>query len=126
MPKDTLNEVFLSSYLMDSTLALLAVGRPPDDQRIAAARRWLAAHHRDMEVPGFIGEAYHRWPGGLAFYYSAASTQAFKALHIESGTGVVDGLRRTQRADGSWANLVKEDDPLIATGFAVRALATME
>jgi hypothetical protein len=30
-----------------------------------------------------------------------------------------------QREDGSWANpekLVKEDDPLIATAFAVRAL----
>jgi hypothetical protein len=79
-----------------------------------------------MYVPGFVGEAYHRRPGGLAFYYSAASTQAFRALRIESGTGVADGLRRTQRSDGSWANpenLVKEDDPLIATGLAVRALA---
>lgn len=37
-----------------------------------------------------------------------------------------EGLLRTQRSDGSWVNpqnLVKEDDPLIATGFAVRALA---
>jgi hypothetical protein len=36
-------------------------------------------------------------------------------------------LKRTQRHDGSWANpenLVKEDDPLIATAFAVRALAS--
>jgi hypothetical protein len=34
-------------------------------------------------------------------------------------------LTQTQRADGSWANqenLVKEDDPLIATAFAIRAL----
>ena len=40
-------------------------------------------------------------------------------------TRVADSLRRTQRADGSWANaenLVKEDDPLIASAFAVRAL----
>jgi Prenyltransferase and squalene oxidase repeat len=110
----------------DGILALLAVGRPPDDPRIAAAQRWLAAHHRDMDVPGFVGEAYQRWPRGLAFYYSAASTQAFRLLRAEAGAGVADGLRRTQRPDGSWANpenLVKEDDPLIATGFAIRALA---
>jgi hypothetical protein len=45
---------------------------------------------------------------------------------VEAGSGVADGLKRTQRADGSWANpenLVKEDDPLIATGFAIRTLA---
>ena len=110
----------------DGILALLAIGRPPDDPRIIAARRWLAAHHQGMDVPGFIGEAYHRWPQGLRFYYSAASTQVFRALRMEAGSGVADGLRRTQRPDGSWANaenLVKEDDPLIATGFAVRALA---
>jgi hypothetical protein len=44
---------------------------------------------------------------------------------VDAGTQVVDTLRRTQRADGSWANtenLVKEDDPLIASAFAVRAL----
>jgi hypothetical protein len=51
--------------------------------------------------------------------------QAFQALHVAVGPSVADGLNRIQRADGSWANsenLVKEDDPLIATGFAVRAL----
>jgi hypothetical protein len=49
----------------------------------------------------------------------------FEALKLKAGTGVVDGLLRTQRSDGSWANpenLVKEDDPLIATPFAIRAL----
>jgi len=110
----------------DGILALLAAGRPPDDPHIAAAQRWLASHHRDMEVPGFVGAAYQRWPRGLAFYYSCASTQAFRSLRVDAGSGVADGLKRTQRADGSWANqenLVKEDDPLIATGFAVRALA---
>jgi hypothetical protein len=110
----------------DGILALLAAGSPPDDPHIAAAQQWLASHHRDMEVPGFVGAAYQRWPRGLAFYYSCASTQAFRSLRVEAGSGVADGLKRTQRADGSWANpenLVKEDDPLIATGFAIRTLA---
>jgi hypothetical protein len=109
----------------DGVLALVAIGCPRGDPRVAAAGRWLAARHRDMRVPGFMGDAYQRWPGGLAFYYAAASAQAFRALGADAGDGVTRGLVETQRADGSWANpenLVKEDDPLIATGFAVRAL----
>ena len=110
----------------DGILALLATGHAPDDARVVAARRWLLTHHRDMDVPGFTGEAYQRWPRGLAFYYSASSTRAFHLLQVDAGEGVARGLGNTQRGDGSWANpenLVKEDDPLIATPFAVRALS---
>jgi hypothetical protein len=110
----------------DGILALLATGRAPGDARVVAARRWLLTHHRDMDVPGFTGEAYQRWPSGLAFYYSASATRAFRFLHVDAGDGVEHCLRRTQHGDGSWANpenLVKEDDPLIATPFAVRALS---
>ena len=38
---------------------------------------------------------------------------------------LVSSIESEQRADGSWRNaekLVKEDDPLIATAFAVSAL----
>jgi hypothetical protein len=113
----------------DGILALLAAGRPSNDPRISAAQRWLKAHHRGVEVPGFTGAAYQRWPRGLSFYYSSAAAQAFRSLGVEAGSGLAEGLRRTQRLDGSWANpetLVKEDDPLIATGFAVRALVALQ
>jgi hypothetical protein len=109
----------------DGILALLATGSAPDDPRLAAAGRWLVSRHKDMNVPGFKGEAYRRWPRGLAFYYAAASAQAFRALQADPGTGVIEDLKRIQRPDGSWANpenLVKEDDPLIATAFGIRAL----
>jgi hypothetical protein len=109
----------------DGVLALLAIGNGPEEPRVVAAQRWLSSHHRDMNVPGFVGEAYDRWPHGLAFYYSAVSAQAFRALKVDAGGAVIAGLRRTQRSDGSWANpenLVKEDDPLIATTFAVHAM----
>ena len=100
-----------------------AVGRPARDAR---PQRWLVGHHRDMDVPGFVGEAYQRWPRGLAFYYSAASGAGVsRARTWRPGRPWRRVLRRTQRGDGSWANpenLVKEDDPLIATAFAVRAL----
>jgi len=109
----------------DGILALLATGHPPTGARVVAAQRWLTSHHRDMAVPGFTGEAYRRWPQGLAFYYSASSARAFRMLQVDTGDGVLRGLQQTQRADGSWVNpenLVKEDDPLMATPFAVRAL----
>src|ERR1700682_6289510 len=109
----------------DGILALLALGRPLSDDRVRAAARWLSDHHRDMEVPGFVGEAYQRWPRGLAFYYASSSTQAFRALQKDAGSAVAAGLVKTQRLDGSWSNpenLVKEDDPLSATPCATRAL----
>jgi hypothetical protein len=109
----------------DGILALVATGG--DSGRIAAAQHWLSERHRDMEVPGFVGDAYRRWPGGLSFYYAAVSTQAFRILNADPGPGLAASLERAQRADGSWANsenLVKEDDPLIATAFAIRALAS--
>jgi hypothetical protein len=112
----------------DGILALLAARRPVDDPHISAAVRWLTAHHRDMEVPGFTGAAFQRWPRGLSFYYTSATAQVFRYLRIEAGSGLAGGLKTTQRPDGSWANpenLVKEDDPLIATGFAVRALVAL-
>jgi hypothetical protein len=80
-----------------------------------------------MDVPGFVGDAYQRWPKGLGFYYAAASMQAFRALGADhlTGAGVIETLKHTQKADGSWANpenLVKEDDPYIATPLAIRAM----
>jgi hypothetical protein len=110
----------------DGILALLAVGVDRHNQRVESGERWLAAHHHGMDVPGFAGVAYDRWPRGLAFYYSATATPAFRALGRDPGNGIFEALERTQRRDGSWSNpenLVKEDDPLIATPLAVRALA---
>ena len=109
----------------DGILALLGIGVPLEDHRVRAAHNWLISHHRNMAVPGFVGDAHQRWPQGLAFYYAASSTAAFRALHAVMDTAVADELKRTQHRDGSWVNpenLVKEDDPLIATAFAVRAL----
>jgi hypothetical protein len=110
----------------DGILALLAVGYDRGHPRVVAAQRWLTTHHHEMSVPGFVGEAYHRWPQGLAFYYAAAVSRTFQALNQGAAPGIREALERSQRRDGGWSNpenLVKEDDPLIATAFAIRALA---
>jgi hypothetical protein len=105
----------------DGILALAAAGRSS-----APACQWLTAHHTGFEASGFEGEAYHRWPRGLAFYYAAVAAKAFRSLGLPPPAGVVEELHQTQHAAGYWSNpenLVKEDDPLIATAFALRALA---
>ena len=94
----------------------------PSKTRVVAAERLPAGHRPGMDVPGFVGPAYDQWPRGLL----RREREAMGALRADSVARVTDSLRRLQRSDGSWGNaenLVKEDDPLIASAFAVRALA---
>ena len=109
----------------DGILALLAMGRSPADERVRAARHWLESHHLPDRATGFVGEAYKRWPAGLRFYYASSATKAFRELGVARSESVARSLQPEQSPDGSWSNpenLVKEDDPLIATPFAMRAL----
>jgi hypothetical protein len=97
----------------DGILSLAALGDPA-----AEARRWLAQRHRTDLVPGFTTVAQQRWARGLRFYYAAAVQEAAPELPVGPLLG-------RPRRDGSFANpepIVKEDDPLIATAFAIRAL----
>ncbi len=101
----------------DGILALLAAGVPRNDPRIARAQAWLKQNHLEERAPGFdIEPARMGWSDGLRFYYAAAVTRAMPSLPV---------LLPAQNDDGSFANknnLVKEDDPLIATAFALRVL----
>lgn len=109
----------------DGILALLATGRTRSDTRIQAAQHWLMSHHGRTSVPSFSGEPYQRWVAGLTFYYAGVSAEVFEALQLDAGGDAVSTIIGLQRFDGSWMNpesLVKEDDPLIATAFAIRAL----
>jgi hypothetical protein len=109
----------------DGILALLAMGTPPDSDRVLSAKRWLAGHDMPDGAPGFIGPAYQRWTQGLRFYYAASSAQVLAG----PSQMLAASLEAAQRSDGSWRNaenLVKEDDPLIATGFAVAALTKVK
>ena len=101
----------------DGVIALRAAGLPDADPRIDRAMKWLRQHHRPDRAPGFDVAPYLAWATGLRFYYAAAITRAMPGLPV---------LLPPQRSDGSYwnsNNLVKEDDPLIATAFAVRVLA---
>jgi hypothetical protein len=102
----------------DGALALRASGLPDSDDRIARAIAWLDRNHQPDRVPGFEeGESPQgSWSTGLLFYYAAAIARVRPQQRVRL---------REQADDGSFRNAngrVKEDDPLIATTFAIQMM----
>ncbi len=111
----------------DGILSLAAIGAGPSDPRVKAALDWLSAHHRVDRVPGFPEDCAQDWATGMVHYYLAASARVFRRFGgpPDWKKGLTDALIRGQGTDGSFKNasfLMKEDDPLIATAFALQAL----
>jgi hypothetical protein len=101
----------------DGVLALRAVGLPDSDPRSAKALRWLKDHHQPNQAPGFDKVTEKDWETGLRFYYAHAISRVLPDLPIELPPQAPDGSFRNSN------KLVKEDDPLIATAFALYVLA---
>jgi squalene-hopene/tetraprenyl-beta-curcumene cyclase len=101
----------------DGVLALRAAGVPDDDPRIATAITWLRNHHQPDRAPGFDPGTGQQWSLGLRFYYAHAIARVLPGLPIELPAQSSDGSFRNP------VNLVKEDDPLIATTFALYVMA---
>ena len=102
----------------DGVLALRASGVPDSDDRIARGIAWLDKNHQADGVPGFDeGERPQAsWREGLRFYYAAAIARVRPQLRVRLPEQADDGSFRN--ANGR----VKEDDPLIATTFAVQMI----
>jgi len=101
----------------DGLLALRAAGVSAADERITKAIEWLKNHHQPDRAPGFDGTARQSWGSALRFYYASVISRTMLGLPV---------VLPSQGADGSFRNtnnMVKEDDPLIATAFAVSVLA---
>jgi squalene-hopene/tetraprenyl-beta-curcumene cyclase len=106
----------------DGVLALRASGVPDNDDRIARAIAWLDRNYRSDGVPGFDAEESPQvsWGSGLRFYYAAAIARVRPQPLVRLPEQEADGRFRNANA------LVKEDDPLIATTFAVQMLTRAE
>lgn len=130
-------ERFLSygSATADGLRALLACGLPADQPRVTAARAWLERHFTPDVHAGRFPEERHVFRDACSFYYAWSVAAAFAASGVEearTAAGPVEWRRALaaslvarQAADGSWANpqaAVREDEPLVATPFAVAAL----
>jgi squalene-hopene/tetraprenyl-beta-curcumene cyclase len=100
----------------DGVLALRAAGVPETDDRMVKALNWLTSHHLPDRAPGFESPAQasrKAWSTGLRFYYGYVISRAAPHLPLEIPEQAADGSFRNAN------NLVKEDDPLIATAFAI-------
>jgi hypothetical protein len=120
------------SATADGLLALLAIGASPaTDAAAAAARDFLVASFRADVCPGLSPDAVPRWDDALKGYWRAAAARALAATgDLRPGDARAEALARAIAAeagrDGAFRNPnpnMKEDDPIIATAFAVAALA---
>lgn len=103
---------------------------PAGDTRHDAAKTWFTDHDQADIVPGFGHlEPSTGWEEGLWFYFMySRSMIADDALFEETNSQAIKRLVEKQRADGSWENAnarMREDDPLIATPFALIALCNL-
>ncbi|HYR85651.1 MAG TPA: prenyltransferase/squalene oxidase repeat-containing protein [Terriglobia bacterium] len=101
----------------DGLLALRAAGVPDQDARIVKAIKWLKNQHQPDRAPGFDGTARQSWASGLRFYYAYVISRTRLGLPVTLPRQAADGSFRNSN------NMVKEDDPLIATTFAFHVLA---
>jgi len=101
----------------DGVLALRAVGVPDDDPRIAKAIEWLKRHHQPDQAPGLDQGTDQNWGSGLRLYYAHAISRVLPRLPVKLPPQADDGSFRNSN------NLAKEDDPLIATTFALYAMS---
>jgi squalene-hopene/tetraprenyl-beta-curcumene cyclase len=120
------------STTADGARALLACGLPADDPAVRSARDWLAKNFRADAHPGVYVPQHERNRDAVYYYYAASVSKAFRQLGVKEVGGkdwaleLVLELARRQKDDGSWANpveLVRENDPIVASANAMIALA---
>ncbi len=135
------NAVIARSYgtaTADGIAALLAAGVAKDDPRVKAGLRWLgertAIHAVPFEaVAGQVTPEETEFVRGLRFYYLLALARTRRALPGDAlsvqRAKLREHLTKEQQPDGSWRNdnnMMREDDPLIASAMALAAMGMTE
>jgi hypothetical protein len=101
----------------DGLLTLRAAGVPEDDDRVINAIAWLKSAPLARSSAGIRGHVSRSMGFGIAVL--------LRFRDFESWHSVYESQLPPQAQDGSFRNMntmVKEDDPLIATTFAIHAL----
>lgn len=112
-------------------LRLLKAPNAEAGARAKAAGEWLAKQFRADRHPGQYAPMMEANRDAVYFYYAAsvaAARAADFALPADGAAALAAALATRQAADGSWANeieLVRENDPLVATPQALSALAAL-
>lgn len=120
------------STTADGLRALQLCGNEESADRTSMAKWWLQSHFRAGTHPGEYIPTHERNREAVYYYYAASVSKALRAAGLKDAGGMnwseslANELAKRQRDDGSWANpveLVRENEPLVATANAVTALA---
>ena len=116
------------SATTDGLLSLIAVGAGPDDESLRKAAAWLRSHHRVDANPGLEDGPMQPFARAMRGYYRAGAAECFLLMGGPKDwrPKLCEAIAVEQRDDGHFENpspLQKEDAPIVATGFAIRALA---
>ncbi|HEV3144768.1 MAG TPA: prenyltransferase/squalene oxidase repeat-containing protein [Gemmataceae bacterium] len=123
------------STTADGLRCLVLCGEKDDSPRVQAARKWLRNNFEATIHPGTYDPKREPDRQATYFYYTASMTRApLDQFMIENPKKLIrtwieslgDALLASQRPDGSWINPAhsfREDEPLVATPFAMLALA---
>ena len=117
----------------DGVRALVALGVDSDDPRLRRAVQWLVDRPSVDLVPGFETLPPEAgWQRGLRYYYYASLATASRHFPPADRDArrrlLIATLLKQQDKEGKWVNespAMREDDPLIATSFAVTALGVL-
>jgi hypothetical protein len=122
------------SATCDGYLALRACGLPHDHPRVQAAVRWLQANCIGMAHSGKWEPGRAEARASLVYYQGQALAAVLADLPQTSGwsrrlrASLTSELAARQADDGSWQGIAPdscEDEPQLATAFALRALALL-
>ncbi len=115
------------SMTADGLRALLRLGRPLADPRVAAAAAWRERRVDAARNPGDFPRVAEVRRDSSYYYWAWSAAHATRHLsNARWAEALAAELLRLQGADGSWRNPaseMREDDPIIATSFAIAALA---
>jgi hypothetical protein len=107
----------------------LTILKEQDGLRLTAATRWLEENFSVDHNPGHFVAENEDLRDATYFYYLHSLAEACQAVGSirAHGNAIEDALIARQLQDGSWVNCFtdgREDDPLVSTPFALRALNT--
>ncbi len=122
------------STTADGLRALLLGGLSPDHPRVRAARNWLSSHFSAEAHPGRYPPEREQLRSAVYYYYACSVAHTLrqpgheenKPVREDWSNALAEQLLSRQRDDGAWVNpqgFIREDEPLVATSFAVQALA---
>ncbi len=124
------------SSTADGLRTLLRAGLTREDAPVRLAAEWLALHFTVTKNPNFSDTIRVPFDRGIYFYYLASLADALASygqVPLTAGAETLDWPRDIvlrlavlQGEDGAWRNqesVMNEDDPVIATAFALIALS---